>query len=425
MTNTLADGDVFPLSSSRYGVAISWDTGRTAIDVDLQAVIIDEGGRVIEAVYYNNLKALKSFTHSGDEQTGEKEGFDETVWISLTKVPSSVRLVVFVVAAYQGGCLRNVKNGMIHVLENNASTEVARFAMEESEAQVDAVAMMVRSETNQWTLSVLDVDAQEGKHFIDILEPTIGSIVRGVIPTAPKRLKVAFAMEKGSVVDLPQSSSVQNIVAGLGWDVDDGEVDLDVAAVLFDGSGAQRESVFFGNLEAEGIKHSGDNLTGEGDGDDETINIHLESLPQWTQQIFLVVNIYTNGLSFAQVARPYCHIVDNAGNELARYELREAGSQNGLIIARLFREPGDRWGFQAIGSFCNGRTWKDTMHELTSVFHKTARQLQMRGASSMSLTGGQWAEAAQPAATQAAAASSFAPSTSSTPAKSKGACTLQ
>jgi len=319
--------------------------------------------------------------------------------------------------------LRNVKNGMIHVLECCASTEVARFAMEKSEAEVDVVAMMVRSETNQWTLSILDEDAQEGKHFIDILEPTIGNIVRGVIPNAPKRLKVAFAMEKGSVVDLPQSASIQNIIVGLGWDVDDGQVDLDVAAVLFDGSGAQREAVFFGNLEAEGISHSGDNLTGEGDGDDETINVYLESLPQWTQQIFLVVNIYTNGISFAQVARPYCHVVDSAGNELARYELREAGSQNGLVIARLFREPGDRWGFQAIGSFCNGKTWKDTVPELSAVFHTTPKQLQMRGASSMSLTGRQWLEEPHPTATMGSSSTSSAPSAK--PAKSNGACTLQ
>jgi len=311
-------------------------------------------------------------------------------------------------------------------LEDRASTEVARFAMEQSEAEVDAVAMMVRSESNEWTLHVLDVDAQAGRHFIDILEPTIGSIVRGVIPSAPKRLKVAFAMEKGSVVDLPQSSSIQNIIAGLGWDVDEGEVDLDVAAVLFDGTGAQREAVFFGNLEAEGIQHSGDNLTGEGDGDDETINIRLQSLPEWTQQIFLVVNIYTNGVTFAQVAKPYCHIVDSNGNELARYELREAGSQNGLIIARLFREPGDRWGFQAIGSFCNGKTWKDTVGELTAVFHKTPKQLQMRGASSMSL----WQEEPQPAVQAAASpnAAASAPSaklTRSNSAAKSGACILQ
>jgi len=413
----LGEGDIFLLTSSCYAVAISWDhPHQRTMDLDLQAVIVDEGGHIIDAVYYNNLKALKCITHSGDEQTGEKEGFDETVWVSLAKVPSSVRLIIFILAIYQGGDLRNVTNGMIHVLEDRASTEVARFAMEQSEAQVDAVAMMVRSETNQWTLRVLNVDAQEGRHFIDILEPTIGGIVRGVIPNAPRRLKVAFAMEKGSVVDLPQSSSIQNIVAGLGWDVDDGKVDLDVSAVLFDGSGVQREAVFFGNLEAAGITHSGDNLTGEGDGDDETVTINLVSLPEWTQQIFLVVNIYSRGVSFAQVARPYCHIVDSAGNELAKYELREAGSSNGLIIARLFREPGDRWGFQAIGSFCSGQTWKDSLGEMISIFRKTPRQLQMRGASSISLTGGQWAEAAHPAA---------ASPTASKPTKSKGACILQ
>merc|ERR1712039_874435 len=100
--------------------------------------------------------------------------------------------------------------------------------------------------------------------------------------------------------------------------------------------------------------------------------------------IFFVVNIYTKGVSFEKVANPYCRIVDNSNNELARYELKEAGSQSGLIIARLFRaESGVRWGFQAIGTFCRGQTWKDSLIDIAPIFHKTAQELQLRGASTM------------------------------------------
>merc|ERR1712048_1234647 len=108
---------------------------------------------------------------------------------------------------------------------------------------------------------LIDSPAQDGKHFIDILEPTIGNYVRQVIPGAPRRIKACFAMEKGDVVDLPRSSHMPTIVAGLGWDAGTSGVDLDVSAVLFDGGNTCVDCCFFGNLEVTGVKHSGDNLT--------------------------------------------------------------------------------------------------------------------------------------------------------------------
>lgn len=389
MSRTLSAGDEFPLPCARYGVAISWDHAASTIDVDLQAVIFDNQGQLVDAVYFNNLKALKCITHSGDEMTGEKTGFDETVWVGLGKMPENIKLIIFVVAAFKGGHLRDALNGKIHILEESSDKQVASFSMEKSEQEVDAVAMMVRGDTNGggWSLRLVNEDAQDGQHFIDILEPTLGGIVRSVIPGAPKRIKAAFAMQKGAVVDLPRASALQQIKAGLGWDTSKGKVDLDVSAVIFDRDGQAREAVFFGNLSAAGVKHSGDNLTGDGGGDDETISVDFQSVPDWVQQIFFCVNIYTKGVSFERVANPYCRILDGT-NELARYELKEAGRESGLIIARLFRDT-LRWGFQAVGTFCHGQTWKDSVPEIGTLFKKTPRELQLRGSSAGSLASDQ------------------------------------
>lgn len=379
----------FPLPKAKYGVAISYDppNGRN-LDIDLQAVIIDDRGQIIDAVYYNNLKACKCVTHSGDELTGEKSGFDEVIWVTLSRLPENVKLLSFIVAAHSGGHLRDAKNGMIHVLEETKANEVASFAIENTSKDVDVVAMMVKSDSSRWHLNIVEEPAQAGKHFIDILEPTLGNLVRQVIPGAPKRLKVAFAMEKGTVVDLPMSSEIRSITAGLGWDTDNGDVDLDVSAVLFDADGRDRDAVFFGNLDGHGLQHSGDNLTGEGDGDDETISVDLLQVPNWCQHIYFCVNIYSRGFTFAAVANPYCRILDAGGDELARYELREAGRENGLLIARLFREDGGgRWGFQAIGTFCRGQTWKDSVGEMRKLAHVQPRALQMqRGSTCISVS---------------------------------------
>merc|ERR1719355_13296 len=136
---------------------------------------------------------------------------------------------------------------------------------------------------------------------MDIL-PQLSQVIRNFVPHAPLRQKVAFAMEKGGVLDLPQGMG--QITVGLGWDVDEGECDLDVSAVLMDANGNDLEAVFFGRLESEqhGIQHTGDNLTGEGEGDDEQIKVCLDRVGPKVQQIVFVVNIYTPHRNFMQVA---------------------------------------------------------------------------------------------------------------------------
>jgi len=387
MARYLGAQEALPLKPCRYAVAISWDnTVGAPVDVDLQAIVVDSRGSIIDAVYYNNLKALRCMTHSGDEQTGEKAGYDEVIWVGLPRLPENVMMVIFVIATHTGH-LRDVKNGMIHILEERPNNEVARFAMENSVEEVDMVAAMIRSGEG-WSMNVIEEPAQDGRHFIDILEPCIGNYIRKVIPGAPRRMKVAFAMEKGAVFDLPRSNEMAGISACLGWDTmgDDG-VDLDVSAVLFDGQGSVVDAVFFGNLEGSGLKHSGDNLTGDGDGDDEQIECNLAAIPEAVQQVFFVVNMYSRGMTFERVQNAYCRIVDSSQNELARYTLSEGQAQSGLIIARLFREVDGRWGFQAIGSFARGNTYKDSIRDIMPFLSQGLRDLQFRTQSTMDFSG--------------------------------------
>ncbi|CAE7292609.1 terZ [Symbiodinium natans] len=361
----------------------SWDLAGKAVDLDLQAVVVDDRGCIVDAVYYNNMKAIKGcITHSGDEQSGQKDGLDEIIWVNLPKLPDNIRLLIFVVAAFSGGSLRDAQNGKLHVLEGNKDSEVARFPLEQSIHEVDAVASILRKDSG-WQLQIIDEPAREGRHFIDILEPVLGNIIRGAIPGAPKRQKVAFAMEKASVVDLPQAASCGAVQACLGWDVcpDAGvDVDLDVSAVVVGSDGCVKGAVFFGELQGWALTHSGDNLTGEGDGDDEVITANLQDIPVDIHQIVFIVNVYTRGVTFEKVSNAYCRILDSSGEEMARYVLREGRGERGLIMARLFREngAGERWGFQALGSFCRGQTWKDSVPEIQALAKKSARELQMR-----------------------------------------------
>jgi len=191
---------------------------------------------------------------------------------------------------------------------------------------------------------------------------------------------VAFAVEKGGVVDLPQT--LDSITVGLGWDTDMGDVDLDVSAVLLNKDCSCLETVFFGRLESDehGIKHSGDNLTGEGDGDDERIQVSLSRVGPQVHYICFVINIYTPKTTFRQVANPYCRVVEDAwNNELCRFALRETGKENGLIPAKLAREVGGRWGFHALGIPCHGRTYKDSLPAIEKACRTATKSLMERG----------------------------------------------
>lgn len=370
----------FELTKARYGFGVSWDAVRGRdVDIDLQCVVVDRQGVIIDCAYYNNLKAVRAITHSGDETAGKPKGIQELVWVNLKKVPDNVKLLIFVVAAYAGGQLKDVSNGQLHVLEEHESREIALFEMERSAASVDVVAVMFRDESSSsWNFRIIDEPAQQGQHFMDIL-PLLSETCRIFIPNAPKRQKVAFAMEKGGVLDLPKE--LGQITVGLGWDVDEGEVDLDVSAVLLDANGNDIEAVFFGRLESEehGIQHTGDNLSGEGDGDDEQLIVPLHRVGARVQQVFFVVNIYSPGKTFRQVAEPYCRVVDEAtASELCRYALKDAGSESGLIVAKIAREAGDRWGFHALGLPCRGRTYKDSIPQIRQTSQIKTASLMLR-----------------------------------------------
>lgn len=156
-------------------------------------------------------------------------------------------------------------------------------------------------------------------------------------------------------------------MVGLGWDVnafDSGaDFDLDAAAFMVVENGkcpTEKEFVFYGNLvhPSESVKHMGDNLTGEGDGDDEQIQIDLSKIPANISKVAFTVTIYdaeTRRQNFGQVSNAFIRIVDETTNqELIRYDLGEDFSiETAVVVGELYRHDGE-WKFNAIGSGFQG-----------------------------------------------------------------------
>ena len=175
-------------------------------------------------------------------------------------------------------------------------------------------------------------------------------------------------LSKGQKVDLTKGNpGLKSIMVGLGWDVnafDSGaDFDLDAAAFMVGDNGrcpTEKEFVFYGNLEhASGaVKHMGDNLTGEGEGDDEQILIDLTKIPANISKVAFTCTIYeadTRQQNFGQVSNAFIRIVDESNNtELIRYDLGEDFSiETAVVVGELYRHNGE-WKFNAIGSGFQG-----------------------------------------------------------------------
>ena len=179
---------------------------------------------------------------------------------------------------------------------------------------------------------------------------------------------MAVSLSKGQKVDLTKGNpGLSKIIVGLGWDTNkyDGgaDFDLDAAAFLLAANGkvaSDSDFVFYGNLKhsSGGGEHMGDNLTGEGDGDDEQIKVNLAAVPASVDKIGFTVTIYeaeSRKQNFGQVSNAYIRIVDETSNaELIRYDLGEDFSvETAVVVGELYRNNGE-WKFNAIGSGFQG-----------------------------------------------------------------------
>ncbi|WP_335981060.1 MULTISPECIES: TerD family protein [Streptomycetaceae] len=173
---------------------------------------------------------------------------------------------------------------------------------------------------------------------------------------------MGVSLSKGGNVSLTKEApNLTAVVVGLGWDArttTGSDFDLDASALLTDEQGkvlSDQHFVFFNNLKSPdgSVEHTGDNLTGDGEGDDEVINVSLATVPANVAKIVFPVSIYDaepRQQSFGQVRNAYIRVVNAAdGSELARYDLTEdASTETAMVFGELYRH-GAEWKFRAIG----------------------------------------------------------------------------
>ena len=176
-----------------------------------------------------------------------------------------------------------------------------------------------------------------------------------------------MSLKKGQRVELTKGRpSLKKIIIGLGWDINqyDGEADFDLDSSVFmtkeNGKvGSDNDFIFYGNLEhkTKCIIHTGDNRTGDGDGDDEVIKVRFDSIPSDYTTLSISVTIYDADKrlqNFGMINNAYVRVVDEeTGEELIRYDLSENFStETAIVVAEIYKKNGE-WKFKAVGSGYN------------------------------------------------------------------------
>ncbi|WP_336049478.1 TerD family protein [Streptomyces sp. CA2R101] len=174
--------------------------------------------------------------------------------------------------------------------------------------------------------------------------------------------KGRVSLQKNQTVSLVKGGRplLTSVTMGLGWEpaFRGKSIDLDASVIAYGPDRKKVDNCFFGKLMILGgaIQHSGDNLTGEGAGDDEAITVHLGGVPQEVSGLVFVVNSFS-GQKFSDVAKAYCRLVDaQSGEELVRFDLTHAEPRTGVMMAKLIRQFSGEWEMTALGEFVDART---------------------------------------------------------------------
>ncbi|WP_405657117.1 TerD family protein [Streptomyces sp. RK9] len=174
--------------------------------------------------------------------------------------------------------------------------------------------------------------------------------------------KGRVSLQKNQTVSLVKGGRplLSQVKMGLGWEpaFRGKDIDLDASVIAYGPQRNHIDSCYFGKLKIlkGAVKHSGDNLTGEGGGDDEVIVVDLGALPQEVTGLVFTVNSFS-GQKFTEVAKAYCRLIDGAtGEELVRFDLTNAEAQTGVMMAKLIRQFTGEWDMTAMGEFVKSRT---------------------------------------------------------------------
>ncbi|MCI2237019.1 TerD family protein [Paenibacillus sp. TRM 82003] len=361
MATQLTKGSNTELPTVPVRAVLGWDAGPGVPDVDTSALLLTSAGKVRsddDFVFYNQ---------SAHPSGAVRYGRDGAVEVDLPAVEAQVERVVLAASA-DGGTFGQVPGLHLRVLGADGA-ELARFDVPRAGAETAFVAGELYRRGPGWKLRAVGQGYDSG---LAGLATDFGITVdEEAAPEpaapAPEPARAPLNLDKGRVslvknqtVSLVKTGAppLSAVTLGLGWDpaARGRNIDLDASCIAFDARGKDLATVWFMSKDAfrGAIAHSGDNLTGAGEGDDEQIRVRLGDLPADVHALVFTINSF-GGQRFTAVSRAFCRLLDAGGAELVRYDLSDTEDTTAVLMAAVVRD-GAAWSMRALGEFRSGRT---------------------------------------------------------------------
>ncbi|EAR95749.2 tellurium resistance protein (macronuclear) [Tetrahymena thermophila SB210] len=359
------------LESKSFEVRLQWRSqdyqDSQDIDLDLQCLILDDLSQIEDVVYYNKKSSSIADVKLSDDQRGNyQQNQNEILRINLSDCKYGIKYLVILICSHDGITLNNLKTGIIEVVEDDKVILIQSICCEER--IVSFLPCIFQKQFNGvWLLHQTKAVDKVGKTFIECEQIVKQGLLQcgfdeGLFQEAKNwNGNKTFNLKKEDFLIINDRIANNEIYIGLGWDT---ECDIDSSILTFDKQGNILENIYFGNLKSQNqsIIHHGDNLTGEGEGDDEVLTIKLKQIDQRVDTIWSVITIYSQNKAFNEVSGAFCRLVDKKTNkEFCRYNLSSESinnsSHNGCIMACIKRYKNDCWAIQPKGFLTQGKRY--------------------------------------------------------------------
>jgi tellurium resistance protein TerZ len=386
-------------------VGLAWDvedqkSGAPPVDLDASIVCFDGSGKFIQSISYAEPSNTNhSIFHKGDSRDGAGEGDDEQVVLDLKAIPPNVYAMFLVVNSYSGHSLASLKNAYVHMMRvQNDQANPGKMKSEDiflsllpslgsAAVQAIAVGRLVRGAPGgpEWIFDNINIPMANCRSFADTI-PIIQEVgLRPLIPHIQVQPPpTVLNLVKGEVVPLKSTAGhpLQEVAIGLGWKPTQGysQIDLDASCMMIDANGNQVDVAFYGSpaqnvvlaggrvanmksSKCQSVIHSGDNRTGEGNGDDETIIVRFLKIPAHVAHLYFAITCYTQQ-PLSNLKSAYVRVIDREllqtgvlETEVIRFDLSNSikpfDPSTAFLVAKFSRiDSNNNWAMSSMGIPC-------------------------------------------------------------------------
>ena len=354
------------------------EVGVSGRQLDVSALLVTPSGKVrsdADLIFFNapvgpGLRHMPGTAHGPD-----------AVCITLAAIPSAIDKVVITASLDPPATTFAGTNPHARVIDAANGDVLATFDPANLSRETALMVFEVYRRGGGWKLRAVGQGYADGlagiatDFGISVDDPaeTAPTVEPVAVPAVPAATPTNSAnhrlnLDKGHVVLEKRQSVVltkfgkpllSKVRMGLGWDpvAGKGRIDLDASCIAFDANRKVVATCWFLKLSIldGAVAHSGDNLTGAGEGDDEVISVDLGRLPHSVTGLVFTVNSFS-GQRFTDVGRAFCRLVDHGtGQEMVRFELSDSGPTTGVLMCKMIREPSG-WVMTALGEYADGKT---------------------------------------------------------------------